>query len=145
MGFASREDIAAFLNELLEAERAGTEVALRSAEAAGETPFEDLMRVIHHDEARWCAMLMKQLKRLEVPASPRVGAFHDKALAIADLRERIVFLNRGQGWVARKLREMLPKVREDGLHQELRAMLLAHEANIVRAQMALERASSLSS
>ena len=34
MGFASRAEIAAFLNELLEAERAGTTVALRSAEQA---------------------------------------------------------------------------------------------------------------
>ena len=38
MGFASRAEIAAFLNELLEAERAGTTVALRSAEQAGDGP-----------------------------------------------------------------------------------------------------------
>jgi hypothetical protein len=137
MGFASRSEIAAFLNELLEAERAGTGVALRSAQAATGTPFVDLLHDIHHDEAKWCAMLLRQLRVLGEPASPKVGAFQEKALAIADLRERITFLNRGQGWVVRKLREMLPKVRDDSLHRDLQEMLQAHEANIARAQAAL--------
>jgi hypothetical protein len=137
MGFASRSEIAAFLNELLEAERAGTGVALRSAEAAGGTPFIDLLRDIHRDEAKWCAMLLRQLRALGEPASTKIGAFQEKALAIADLRERIVFLNRGQGWVVRKLRDMLPKVRDDGLHRDLQEMLQAHETNIARAQAEL--------
>ena len=37
MGYASKDELGAFLNELLEAERAGTGVALRSAESAGVT------------------------------------------------------------------------------------------------------------
>lgn len=137
MGFATRAEIAAFLNELLEAERAGTGVALKSAAAAGGTPYGGLLRDIHHDEARWCAMLLKQLKVLGEPASPRIGAFQDKALAIEGLAERIAFLNRGQGWVVRKLKEMLPKVRDDALHRDLKDMLKAHEANISRANEAL--------
>jgi superfamily I DNA/RNA helicase len=138
MGFASRDEIAAFLNELLEAERAGTGVALRSAEAAAGTAFVGLLRDVHHDEARWCAMLLKQLKALGAPASTRIGAFQEKALAIQDMRERIASLNRGQGWVVRKLREMLPKVRDDALHHDLEEMLQAHETNIERARLALE-------
>jgi nitronate monooxygenase len=31
----------------------------------------------------------------------KVGAFYGKAMAIADLSERVAFLNRGQGWVAK--------------------------------------------
>lgn len=139
MGFASRDEIAAFLNELLEAERAGTGVALRSAEAAAGTPFADLLHDVHRDEARWCAMLLKQLKALGAPASTRIGTFQEKALAIADMRERIAFLNRGQAWVVRKLREMLPKVRDDSLHRDLREMLEAHEINIERARAALDQ------
>jgi hypothetical protein len=137
MGFANRAEIAAFLNELLEAERAGTGVALRSAEVAAGMPFVDLLRDIHRDEARWCAMLLRQLKALGEPASPRIGAFQEKALAIEDLRERIAFLNRGQGWVVRKLGDMLPKVRDDALHGDLREMLQAHEASIARARAVL--------
>jgi nitronate monooxygenase len=62
-----------------------------------------------------------------------VGAFYDKAMAISDLGERIAFLNRGQGWVVRKLREMLPRVRDDSLHADLTEMLRSHEANIALA------------
>ena len=138
MGYATKDELAAFLNELLEAERAGTGVALRSGEAAAGTKFADLLRDVHHDEARWCAMLLKQLKALGAPASTRIGAFQDKALAIEDLPERIAFLNRGQGWVVRKLREMLPKVRDDALHRDLTEMLQAHEVNIARANEALK-------
>jgi hypothetical protein len=137
MGFAPREELGAFLNELLEAERAGTGAALRSAEAAAGTPYAGLLQDIHKDEARWCAMLLRQLKALGVPASPKVGAFQDKALAIEGLSERIAFLNRGQGWVVKKLREMLPKVRDDSLHRDLADMLRSHEDNIARANAAL--------
>jgi nitronate monooxygenase len=93
---------------------------------------------VHRDEARWCAMLLKQLKVLGVPASTKIGAFQDKALAIKDLPERIAFLNRGQGWVVKKLREMLPKVRDDSLHRDLSEMLESHEVNIARTNEALK-------
>ena len=138
MGYATKDEIAAFLNELLEAERAGTGVALKSADAATGTPFVELLRDVHRDEARWCAMLLRQLKVLGVPASTRIGAFQEKAMAIEGLPERIAFLNRGQGWVVRKLREMMPKVRDDALHRDLADMLQSHEANIARASDALK-------
>ena len=136
MGYATAQELGAFLNELLEAERAGTGVALRSAEGAAGTPFVGLLHDIHMDEARWCAMLLRQLKALGVPASTKVGAFEEKCLAIGPLPERLAFLNRGQGWVVKKLREMLPRVRDDGLHRDLTAMLDSHVANIERANQA---------
>ena len=138
MGYATRDELAAFLNELLEAERAGTGVALRSAESPAGTPFEGLLRDVHRDEARWCAMLLRQLKALGVPASTRIGAFQEKCLAIDPLPERIAFLNRGQGWVVKKLREMMPKVRDGALHRDLAEMLDSHIANIDRANEALK-------
>ena len=138
MGYATKDELAAFLNELLEAERAGTGVALKSGEAAAGTKFAELLRDVHHDEARWCAMLLKQLKALGVPASTRIGAFQEKALAIEGLPERITFLNRGQGWVVKKLREMMPKVRDDALHRDLADMLWSHEVNIARANETLK-------
>lgn len=137
MGFAPRAEIAAFLNELLEAERAGTGVALKSAADAAGTAYADLLRDVHRDEARWCAMLLKQLKALGEPASTKVGAFQEKCLAIEGMAERIAFLNRGQGWVVKKLKEMIPKVRDDALHADLTAMLASHETNISRANEAL--------
>jgi len=138
MGYATRDELASFLNELLEAERAGTGVALQSGKAAAGSKFADLLRDVHHDEARWCAMLLKQLKALGVPASTKISAFQEKAMAIEGLPERIAFLNRGQGWVVKKLREMLPKVRDDSLHRDLTEMLQSHEVNIARTNEALQ-------
>lgn len=136
MGYATRDELSQFLNELLEAERAGARVTLETARDAGAGALAELMLAIQRDEARWCAMLTRHLKALGTAPSPRTGAFHDKAMAIADLPERLSFLNRGQGWVVRKLREMLPRVRDDKLHHDFSDMLQSHEANIALANKA---------
>lgn len=62
-------------------------------------------------------------------------------MAISDLYQRIDFLNRGQAWVVRRLREMLPRLRNEALHKDLSRMLLAHEANIDRAADVTRRGS----
>ena len=72
-------------------------------------------------------------KALGVTPTAKVGAFYGKAIAIADLGERIAFLNRGQGWVVRKMREALPRIRDNHIHTDLKEMLLSHEANIALA------------
>lgn len=138
MGYASAEELIAFLNALLEAERAGARVTLESARDAGDSPYTDLLRAIHRDEARWCAMLIEQIGHLGGTPSEKTGAFFEKSMAIPALAERMAFLNRGQGWVARKLREMLPKVRDETLHAALKAMLLNHEENIADTNAALK-------
>ncbi len=130
MGYAAAPELEGFLNELLEAERAGARVTLESARVAHDGPIAELLRAIHRDEARWCAMLARHLEARDVKPSPKVGAFYDKAMGIDDLRERIVFLNRGQGWVVRRLREMLPRVRDEALQADLTQMLRSHENNI---------------
>ncbi len=133
MGYADEEELIAFLNALVEAERAGARVTRDTALEAGTGPVAELMRTIERDEARWCAMLFGHVKALGETPSSTVGAFYGKAMAIPGLGDRIVFLNRGQGWVVRKLREMLPRVRDDRLHADLSAMLTSHEANIALA------------
>jgi len=132
LGDGGREELVAALNELLEAERAGAKVALASTKAAGDD-FASLMRQVRDDEAHWCAMLDRQIRRLGGTPSPVTGAFHAKALAIADPLERLAFLNRGQGWVVRKLDELLPRVRDDALRADLQAMADGHRANIAIA------------
>jgi hypothetical protein len=140
MGYAGKDELVAFLNELLEAERAGARVTFESARAAGSAEIAELMRTIQRDEARWCGMLLRHLKALGNEPSSKVGAFYGKAMAIADLGERITFLNRGQGWVVRKLREMMPRVRDSQLHTDLTEMLQSHEANIALATDVVGRA-----
>lgn len=133
MGYADRDELVAFMNELLEAERAGAKVTMETANGAGHTPLGRLMREIQHDEAHWGGMLSGHLKRLGAEPSAKTGAFYDKAMAIADLGERTQFLNRGQGWVVKKLKEILPRVRDDALHADFAEMLRSHEDNIARA------------
>ena len=133
MGYMAREELIAFLNELLEAERAGARVTLESAHAARSGPIAKLMSDIQRDEARWCAMLARHLKAFGVAPSMKVGAFYEKAMAITDLAERIAFLNRGQGWVVRKLRGAMPRIRDNHIHADLSEMLRSHEANIAIA------------
>lgn len=136
---AETSDIIDFLNELLEAERAGARVALESARQAAPGALAELLQGIRHDEARWCAMLLKQIDRLGGDASPRMGDFHARAMEIEDLEARLAFLNRGQGWVVRKLREMLPRIPDDALYVDLAHMLSSHVANITLTNSAIAR------
>jgi hypothetical protein len=133
MGYAGKDELTTLLNELLEAEHAGARVTLESPRTAGSGPIAELMRRIQRDEARWCAMLADHVRLLGESPTPTVGTFYGKAMAIVDLGERITFLNRGQAWVVRKLRELLPRVRSDQLHADLAEMLRSHEANIALA------------
>jgi hypothetical protein len=61
-------------------------------------------------------MLLRHIKVLGGAASPKVGGLYGKAMAIETIEERVALLNLGRGGVARRLREMLPRVRDDGLH-----------------------------
>lgn len=130
MDYVSQDELVAFLNELLEAERAGARVAASTSAAAKDTEVKGLLRTIHQDEAKWCGILVKALGTLNGEPSSRVGAFYDKAMAIEEISARLTFLNRGQGWVVRKLRDMLPRVHDDIIHHDLSEMLAAHERNI---------------
>ncbi|HEX5379061.1 MAG TPA: DUF6306 domain-containing protein [Phenylobacterium sp.] len=139
MGFADRDEMVAELNILLEAERAGARVAARLVADAGEEDLRDLARTIHADEVRWCRELFAALVGLKTEPSLKVGGFYENAMAIKDVKARLAFVNRGQDWVVRKLRGLLPRVRDDALHATLRQMLEAHQENIALAEETLMR------
>jgi nitronate monooxygenase len=138
MGFASRDELLAALNELLEAERAGSRVCLRTAEETKDPASRSMVENIQRDEAHWCAVLTKAILSLGATPSTRIGAFYEKAMAIPALPERLAFLNRGQGWVVKRLRDLLPKVREDSIHRALSSMLTSHERNVERVNASLQ-------
>jgi len=142
MGYAPADELAAELNILLEAERAGAWVAARMVAESRDPEMKALAQVIHADEVRWCKALFQALNGLGATPSAQVGDFYEKAMAIADLEARLAFVNRGQGWVVRKLRGLVPRVRDAALHDTLQQMLLAHERNIGSAAAALERRSA---
>jgi len=136
-GYADRDELLTFLNELLEAERAGAKIAARTATETSDALLRSLMQEVQRDEAHWCAILSKWIAHLGGAASQRTGAFYEKCLAISDIPARIAFINRGQGWVVRKLREKLPRMRDDAMHCDFTAMLKGHEDNIAKADKAL--------
>lgn len=135
-GPLDRDSLLAALNELLEAERAGARLTLRTASDAAGPP--ELVAAIHRDEVTWCGVLIAAIQSLQATPSTRTGAFYDKAMAIADPRERLAFLNRGQAWVARRLRALLPRIRDERIAPGLAEMLVAHERNIVRVEAHLQ-------
>ena len=72
--------------------------------------------MIHADEVKWCRALFGALVDLQAEPSLKVGDFYDKAMAIEGVEARLAFVNRGQGWVVRKLRALVPRVRDTALH-----------------------------
>jgi nitronate monooxygenase len=129
-GVIARSELVAALEELLLAERAGARVAAQTAIEVGEGAAGSLLRVVQRDEARWCAMLLASLQRLGASPSTEVGAFHGKAMAIAETDARLAFLNRGQDWVVRRLDGLIPRVEDGRLRDDLTTMRDAHVENI---------------
>ena len=137
---AGRDELVTELNVLLEAERAGARVGASLLAEAKGGGFEGLARVIHDDEVHWSRALFEALRELGAEPSDKVGDFYERAMAIEGFEARLAFTNRGQGWVVRKLRELIPRVDEPHLHDTLKAMLDAHVVNIDAANQALQSA-----
>lgn len=135
---ASDEEVIAALEELLSAERAGAQVAARTSREMDDGAARDLMIVVHHDEVKWCEMLMRQLKRLGHEPGTDVGAFYEKAMNIDDHDHRMIFLNRGQDWVVRRLDGLMPRVDDNELFADLDDMRRAHIENIEETERLLE-------
>lgn len=129
---ASRDEVLAALNELLEAERAGARVAMETARDMPPGALTTLVQDVHKDEVRWCGMLMRTIQALEGTPSSATGAFWGKAMAIPDLEQRLSFLNRGQAWVVRRLEALIPRVQDAQVRTDLGVMLEAHHRNIER-------------
>src|SRR3546814_12404296 len=85
----SPDELLAALNDLLEAERAGVKVALAGRKAAETETMGAFMTGLRDDEARWCAMLAGQIKRLGGSPSGACGAFYDKVMALDEPVERL--------------------------------------------------------
>ena len=133
-GYLESGEVLALLNLLLECERAGAQGVAGLIRKAGTTEAQSALRDIADDEARFCAMLTRHIERLGGTPSKTVGAFLGKLNALADLDAQLALLDRGQGWVADKLRESLPKIGDAALVRDLAEMLTVHERNIERAR-----------
>ena len=126
----TNEELISALNELLEAERAGARVLLETAQ---QNPPENLavqINEIQRDEVRWCKMLINVIRSLDIETSSKTGEFYKKAIEIPNLKERLIFINRGQGWVVRRLSEIIPRIQDVDICKRLEEMRDAHVDNI---------------
>jgi hypothetical protein len=107
----SRTEQVAFLNRMLEAERAGANALLNILE---EHPRHGeawtALRRVHSDESRNCVLLGAQIKRLGADYSHATGDFLGKLLAVEGQRARIEFLARGLGWAMKRFDEAAPRL-----------------------------------
>ena len=107
----SRAERVAFLNRMLEAERAGANALLNILE---EHPRHGeawtLLRRIHADEAHNCGLLGGQIKRLGADYSHATGDFLGKLLAVEGPRARVEFLARGLQWAVKRFDEAAPRL-----------------------------------
>ncbi len=124
-------ELVALLNTLLEAERAGAKVlAAYLDDYEVRTPAWEKLRKVQRDEARNCAILTDLVKRLNGTPSNETGDFYHKALAMEGHAQRLMFLNRGQDWVARQLKKALPKIADSCMRKALTEMHESHVQNI---------------
>jgi hypothetical protein len=110
----SKQEQVAFLNRMLEAERAGARALFTILEGSprrGDT--WTALRRVHSDEAHNCALLGKQLERLGADYSHATGDFLDKLLAVSGTRARVEFLAKGLRWAVQRFDEAMPRLDND--------------------------------
>lgn len=118
------------LSSLLHAERAGVRVCLYSRAQAPGARQQQLLQDIQRDEAKSCLGLINSLQMLGCVPDKVIGEFAQQCMAIENFDDRLRFLNRGQGWVAKQIRAALPRIEQAEIRQQLAEMLEDHQRNL---------------
>ncbi len=95
------------LNELLEAEWAGVEVAVKLASAEWQSYTPEDLRKFSEDEGWACSELRRAIVRHGGIPSPKMGGFAEKVLTLENEGERLELLIRGQMWVVKRIDQLL--------------------------------------
>ena len=127
-------------NTLLECERAGVKVLTEyEKDFAGNDKAVELVVASRHDEGKYCRLMFDYLRELGADISRNTGSFAEKALAVEGKAERLAFLNRGQGWVAREVGKALPRIPYAHMREGLQEMFETHRENITATQDLIEK------
>jgi nitronate monooxygenase len=132
--------VESFLNVLGEAERAGGRVLHELIDQADSLDLKELLRKVEHDEGYYAGQLAAHVRRLGGTPSNQTGDFVEKVRAVTGLVPKLQLLNRGQGWVVRKIDEMLASISDPALAAFLRAMADGHRVNISTLETRLKDA-----
>jgi Domain of unknown function (DUF6306) len=104
---SEKQPLLDLLNALLEAERAGVATANHLVEQHPSEELDAQYKQVKKDEAWSCAGLHEAILREGGVPSKQVGAFVDKVKALETVEEKLILLNKGQSWVARKIDEAI--------------------------------------
>ena len=118
------------LNELLEAERAGVDTLSRLFPEARSPEMQKLFENVRDDEAWSCAGLVRSIKTMGGIISEKKGDFAEKVMREPTLAARLRFLNRGQGWVVKRLDGLLGETLPASVGVFLEEMKTRHITNI---------------
>jgi Domain of unknown function (DUF6306) len=118
------------LNELLEAERAGVDTLSRLFPEARSPEMQKLFEAVRDDEAWSCGGLVRSIKTMGGAVSDEKGDFAEKVMREPTLAARLRFLNRGQGWVVKRLDGLLGETLPPSVRGFLDEMRTRHLANI---------------
>ncbi|HET7364475.1 MAG TPA: DUF6306 domain-containing protein [Burkholderiales bacterium] len=120
-------ELVAFLNRMLEAERAGARaLVVFMDDWPRHGPEWQTLRKVHEDEAHNCALIGEQLKRRGRDYSHATGEFYGKAVAVTGARERIGFLVKGLRWAIREFEQALPGIGDPAVKQLFQGMRERH-------------------
>jgi hypothetical protein len=135
--YLTRHELLEFLNEVLERERAGERALIPLMAESGENTLHSALRRVAIAQARFCAILLRHIRDLGGTPSGATALFYGELMAMSGLMERLAFLNQRQASLVRRLREVLPAVRDGRLHEDLKAVLRFHEVNVRRCDRLL--------
>lgn len=124
-------ELVAFLNRMLESERAGARALLEYLE---EYPRHGeawkALRQVQSDETHNCVAIGELLKDRGAAYSHATGEFLPKALAVKGRRARLEFLARGLGWAVREFNQALPRITDPAARKVFEDMRASHQRSI---------------
>lgn len=126
-GELAGDELIAFLNGLLEGERAVVRIAQRSRRAAASLADAAVVDGLASDAQKDADRLAEVIERLGGTPSSGVGRFFDKARTIQDLDRRLYFLRRCRGRLARRLRMVRPRIGDDGARRLIADLIETHD------------------
>jgi hypothetical protein len=92
--------------------------------------MQKLFEEVRNDEAWSCAGLVRSVKTMGGTISEKKGDFADKVMRERTLAARLRFLNRGQGWVVKRLDSLLAETLPASVGSFLAEMKTRHITNI---------------
>jgi nitronate monooxygenase len=131
----TKEEVDAFLNRMLEAERAGAKALVVFLDDWPRNgPEWKTLRKIHEDEAHNCSLIGEQLKKRGRDYSHATGEFFQKAISVKDKKARIAFLVKGLRWAIREFDTALPKLQDSAVRDLFQGMRERHARSVAACE-----------